>query len=245
MARALLRGGHMGPKPYACNKKMGLNPFFLHCLRSHHSLTKDVVQRFPCQSVMLVSCFSRNYTGASTNHLFRAACLMRFGLGNRVIKRKEHCVDETSTPRSHMSQEAAESGGAVDAREASVDETSRNSAMTDNQDSDEPKALARAAPGTGAKSPFHMPFGGWKLVLRQTLSNMAPARPVCLLPGAPFTRHCRFFPQSPRLSPFMAWSSICRPWNHSLMFCAAFFLLRPSSLLHHRFIRLSVNPTPR
>ncbi|GBQ10249.1 t-RNA-processing ribonuclease BN [Swaminathania salitolerans LMG 21291] len=55
-------------------------------------------------------------------------------------------------------------------------------------------ALGREAPGTGAKSPIHMPLGGWKLVLRQTFSNLGSSQTSLSAAGCAFYATLSLFP---------------------------------------------------
>ncbi|WP_408734856.1 YhjD/YihY/BrkB family envelope integrity protein [Asaia platycodi] len=103
-------------------------------------------------------------------------------------------MDETPTLRSQMSQEAAESGGAVEARKVSGDHAAHGEAASGLSEGDTVEALGREAPGTGAKSPIHMPFGGWKLVLRQTLSNLGSSQTSLSAAGCAFYATLSLFP---------------------------------------------------
>lgn len=119
---------------------------------------------------------------------------MHGGGRDQANKRKEHCVDETSTPRSQMSQEAAESGGAVEAQKVSDDHAAHGGTAAATSEGDAVEALGREAPGTGARSPIHMPFGGWKLVLRQTLSNLGSSQTSLSAAGCAFYATLSLFP---------------------------------------------------
>lgn len=50
------------------------------------------------------------------------------------------------------------------------------------------------APGTGAATPFHMPWGGWKLVFRQTISELGTSQISLAAAGCAFYATLSLFP---------------------------------------------------
>lgn len=118
-------------------------------------------------------------------------------------------MDESPTQRSQLLRAAVESGGALEASgnrdgrlgqsvsgaslEASPGSEDSHSDGASSSGANE-EALGREAPGTGAKSPIHMPLGGWKLVLRQTLSNLGSSQTSLSAAGCAFYATLSLFP---------------------------------------------------